>query len=256
MSKLYTDMVKLVGNKIGVNIEYKEDKLYFTLWKYHSWGDHELYWIPVKFLEILNDKLRDITTTFLYYIMRGNDMEVINQNDNIDFILEWIEDSLTECDKEERKTMVELLDSYRKGKAYELLKEVSHGAYTKDFPTILKSYKPCNDFEQQLVNFMIEGLNLMDSGRSIMEYSYDPYSEEEPDFFPLSLDQQIMIVYDCCDIVTEQFVEYINSTARETYEIIPATAYELTPQTDQLFTMDDYPERFFKWLDKFITLVV
>lgn len=55
------------------------------------------------------------------------------------------------------------------------------------------------------------------------------------------------------DIVTESLEEQYNSERLETYDLIPVTTMALSPETDSLFKMeDDYPERFFKWSDKFI----
>ena len=42
---------------------------------------------------------------------------------------------------------------------------------------------------------------------------------------------------------------------QESYEIIPATILTLSPQIDRLFETDDYPDRFFRWADRFIALI-
>ena len=62
-------------------------------------------------------------------------------------------------------------------------------------------------------------------------------------------------IYDARNIVTEYFVDYYNSYSSETYDIIPVTTCDLSPDTEELFRMDDYPERFFRWADEFITLI-
>ena len=46
----------------------------------------------------------------------------------------------------------------------------------------------------------------------------------------------------------------MNACSRETYDITPVTTCDLSPDTEELFRMDDYPERFFRWADEFITL--
>ena len=45
---------------------------------------------------------------------------------------------------------------------------------------------------------------------------------------------------------------YFNSDCRETYTITPVTYMYLTPETDRLFRMDDYPERLSKWMQRFM----
>lgn len=58
------------------------------------------------------------------------------------------------------------------------------------------------------------------------------------------------------DLVTDYLVNCYNSHSRETYDIIPVTTLALSPETGELFRMDDYPERFFKWADKFINIII
>ena len=55
---------------------------------------------------------------------------------------------------------------------------------------------------------------------------------------------------------TDCRVDYYNSCSRESYDIIPVTPLDLSPETGELFRMDDYPERFFKWADKFINIII
>ena len=86
-------------------------------------------------------------------------------------------------------------------------------------------------------------------------YGYDAYYSENPDFHPMYLQQQIRVVYDINDIVSEYLVDYYNSNSRETYDITPVTTCDLSSDTGELFRMDDYPERFFKWADKFINII-
>lgn len=88
-----------------------------------------------------------------------------------------------------------------------------------------------------------------------MHYSYDPDSRDDPDFGPIQLDRQIRIVYNNNDDIMESLFETLNCDLQETYEIVPVTTLTLSPQSEQLFKMDDYPERFFNWADKFINLI-
>ena len=103
---------------------------------------------------------------------------------------------------------------------------------------------------------MKEGLQFLSPKRGIMEYCYDPFYEEEPEFHPMYLYQQIRVIYDSYDMVTDYLVNCYNSHSRETYDIIPVTTLALSPETEKLFRMDDYPERFFKWADKFINIII
>ena len=102
---------------------------------------------------------------------------------------------------------------------------------------------------------MRSGLPFLTPGRGIMGDGDEAYYSENPDFHPRYLHQQIRVVYDINDIVSEYLVDYYNSNSRETYDITPVTTCDLSSDTGELFRMDDYPERFFKWADKFINII-
>ena len=136
------------------------------------------------------------------------------------------------------------------------LRRVERKSYYKDLPKAIGRYKPANGYEQSLLSAMKEGLEFLSPERGIMEYGYDPFYEEEPDYLPMYLNRQIRVVYDCNDPVTDNLVDYYNSYSRETYDIIPVTTCDLSPETEELFRMDDYPERFFKWAEKFINITI
>ena len=141
------------------------------------------------------------------------------------------------------------------GEIGRLLRRVAAKSYYKDLPGAIGSYTPQNGFERQLVDAMRSGLPFLTPERGIMGYGYDAYYSENPDFHPMYLQQQIRVVYDINDIVSEYLVDYYNSNSRETYDITPVTTCDLSSDTGELFRMDDYPERFFKWADKFINII-
>lgn len=103
-------------------------------------------------------------------------------------------------------------------------------SYYKDLPKAIGQYKPANGYEQSLLSAMKEGLEFLSPERGIMEYGYDPFYEEEPDYLPMYLNRQIRVVYDCNDPVTDNLVDYYNSYSRETYDIIPVTTCDLSPK--------------------------
>ena len=109
--------------------------------------------------------------------------------------------------------------------------------------------------DRPMVDAMKRGLPFLTPARGIMQYAYDAYYSENQDFHPMYLQQQIRVVYDINDIVSDYLVDYYNSYSRETYDITPVTVRDLSPDTEELFSMDDYPERFFRWADEFISLI-
>jgi len=255
IAKLYNEMDELVGDGMNLNIEQKNGRLYFNLWKCHNWGELTLYYFPVKFLESLNPTLRRISITFIHNLMRANGISTILEEDDTDYVLMWLQEDNPQEEEEETEKRMKLVWSYGKGKIGRLLKRVGNKSYYKDLPKALEKYAPQNDFERSIVEVMKKGLPFLNPEHGIMQYGYDAFYEEEPEYQPMRLEQQIRVVYDTNDIVSEYLVDYYNSSRQETYDIIPITTCALSPETDRLFIMDDYPERFFKWADEFINII-
>lgn len=253
ISNLYDEMNSLIsGDGTFLNFEENDGRLYFNLWRTHMWGDFTLYYFPVKFIEKLNPKLRRIAVTFMHDLMKGNGFTTINDEDDTDYIIEWISEGYHEND-EDRKTRKKLLDSYKNGRAYKLLERVWRKSYYKNLPKAIERYVCRNDFEHGLVNLMKDGLEFLNPQKPITLYSYDPFFDDEPEYLPMELGQQIRVVYDCEDLLTEHLIDFFNSNRQETYEIIPVSTFEVTPDIDDVFRMEDtYPERFFRWADRFI----
>jgi len=254
IANLYDEMDTLVGDGLHVNIEQEDGRLFFRLWKYHRWGSFTLYYFPVKFLESLNPVLRRIAITFIHKLMKANGIDTFLDYEESDFLFEMLSED-DGSDPEDRKERMRLVDSYKDGKIGRLLKRVESKSYYKNLSKALDTYEPRNGFEQPLVDAMKRGLPFLTPEKGIMQYGYDAYYSEDPDFHPMYLQQQIRVVYDLGDIVSEYLVDYYNSYSRETYDIVPVTTCDLSPDTEELFRMDDYPERFFRWADEFISLI-
>lgn len=251
---LYQEMDKLIGEQIGVNIEFEGNKLCFRLWKTHQWGAYTLYWFPVKFVEALNTKLRRIAITFLHELMKSNRLDVMHETDDFEFMLEMFSCDIEACeDNKERKGYVALLNSYQEGgRAYKLLERVKRKAYYKNLPSAIERYRPQNEYERTLIDLMREGLQFIGKEKpSIAGYSYDPYHDPEMDYPPMDLGQQIRLISDTNDTLNEYMIDHFNVNCRESYELVPTTTLDLSPDTAAPFSMDDYPERFFHWADRF-----
>lgn len=256
IAKLHEEMEVLVGEELNVNIEEQNGRLLFRLWKTHCWGVLTLYYFPVKFVEDLNPELRRISITFIHQLMKANGIQTVLDEDDTDYVLTWISEGIPDETAEERRNHLKLLHSYENGRIQALLRRVENRCYYKNLPKALDRYEPQNDYERSLVSAMKEGLDFLSPEHGIMQYSYDPFYEEEPECLPMYLWQQIRVVYDSNDMVTDYLVDYYNSYSRETYDIIPATTLALSPETEKLFYMDDYPERFLQWADKFINIII
>lgn len=255
ISNVYDELDNIIGD-INLNIEAHADRLEFVLWKYHTWGDYTFYWLPVKFTESLNPKLRRIALSFIHQFMHSNGMITTNGSSDVEWILEWAKDSIGECDPEDRKKNLKLIDFYESGKVHKLMRQIDNKSYYRNLPLVLRKYVPNNEFESRLINIFMEGLQFIGKDKpSIMSYGYDPLDDEDRDYYPVDLERMIRVVYDLDDFVAEWMMDWANSELRESYDISPATCYTISPDTYELFSMDQYPDNFFKWFDKLCTLI-
>ena len=241
---------------VHVNYEERNGRLYFNLWQTHTWGEYTLYYFPVKFVEALNPKLRRIAMSFLHHLMRANGFSTINDEEDTNWVFEMFSQDDDGEDRKERAERHRLLQSYKEGRIYKLLDRVYRKSYYKNLPEAIDKYECRNGLEQELIALMRQGLEFVNPDKSIMSYAYDPWFDEEPEYYPKGLEQQIRVVYDCEDIMTEYLIDFYNSSRQETYDIIPITTFALSPETDKVFSREDnYPERFFRWADKFINFI-
>lgn len=260
IANLYDEMDALIGDSLGLNIDMHGGALYFTVWKAHKWGDWTLYWLPVRFMEELNPGLRKICTTFYHDFMRSNGLSTIKGDYDAEMALEWMGEGYDQMSDGEKKEHTEILDSYYAGKAFKAIKRIESVPkryYYKNLPAAIERYEPADDYEKELVALLKEGLQFIGRDKpSIIHYDYDPYSEQKPDWPPIDLQRQIRIVYDCTDLFNEYLLDFFNADQRETYCHVPVTTLAITPDTASLFEMDDYPERFFRWADRFVSHII
>lgn len=256
IANLYDEMRRLVDN-VDVNIEAADGKLQFALWNPNEWGEHTLYWFPVEFIERLRPRFRRLVITFLHELMKHQRFSPITEWDEMEWIYEWLGQNIGEMPDEcARREMQDMMASYKVGKIHRRLQRVERRRYYKNLPRAFKKHVPADAVEQSLLKLMTEGLQFIGKDKpSVMDFAYDPHFEESPDFYPIRLDQQINLVYTIDDMFIEEMIAYLNDTIQESYEIVPTTVLYLTPETECLFTPNDYSTRFFFWADRFITFI-
>jgi hypothetical protein len=188
--------------------------------------------------------------------MHSNGMVTTNEAFDVEWILEWAEDGLQECDPGDRERNAKLLASYKSGKIYRLMERIDSKPYYKNLQAALDRYVSNNEFEEELIGIFKEGLQFIGKDKpSIMSYGYDPLDDEDRDYHPVDMERMIRVVYDPDDFVTGWMMGWANNELSESYDISPATQFIITPDTGKLFSMDQYPDNFFKWFDKICTLI-
>lgn len=240
----------------NINLEEMDGRLYFCIYRFHKWPDYTLFWIPLDFTEKLPKQLKRIALEFIRRFIRHHGIQDITETSYYEMAHDCLED-YGNYDKEatrgEIRHKANLARMYEKGKVHRMLKRMGEKQFCANLAGEMQKYHTKKNNEQMLLDLITEGMDFISSGSpGIMRYYYDWAYEESPDFTPAGLEVQIMLTYSINDAMANEMEKYFSSDCQESYAITPVTACYLTPETEQLFTMDDFPERFCEWLNRFI----
>ena len=253
IARLYDEMRTLVEPSLNVNIEHSDDgRLSFALWHIHQWGQYNIYWLPVQFVERLRPEFRRLVITFLHELKRSNRLLDISSSAEAEYVLEMMKEyGRQSVHAWEIQEMDDNILSYESGRAHRLLQRIDRRCYYKNLPRALARHGPQDASEQALLDIMRDGMQFIgDDKPALMGYDYDSEWREEPEFLPIGLDLLIGLIYTLDDMFADNMLAHINGLLQETYAIEATSVCHLSPTTRQLFTPDDYPERFFRWADR------
>lgn len=254
ISNLYKALYTLLPENI--NLEAMNGKLYFCIYRFHDWPDHELFWIPLEFTEKLPRQLKRITLEFIRQFVRHHGIQNITESSYYEMAHDYLTDYKNydeEATAGEIRHKANLAKAYEEGKVHRILERIGKRKFCTDLKGKIRQYQTNKRREQQLLKLIKEGMEFISPDcPGIMQYYYDWAYEESPDFQPAGLDVQIMLTWSIYDDMTCEMESYFNSECQESYAITPVTTLYLTPETDRLFTIDNFPERFSKWLGCFI----
>lgn len=220
IAKLYRALDSILADQ--VNLEFRKGKLSFCVYRFLDWPDDTLLWMPVDFTDRLPRSLKRITLEFIRQFVSHHRIPKITDS----MYYEMTEDFA-------------LNDPYLGKKERAELKR-------------LEAYKTGNEAEGVLLALVREGLELTGEGAPcIIDYEYDWAMEECPDFFPITMRDQIVLAYSVHDRVAKETECYINSSAQEAYALSPVSTLHLTPETERTLQEDNYPLRFADWFCRF-----
>lgn len=252
---LYNTMDNLLPEHI--NIEVKDGRLYFCVYRFHDWPDLTLFWIPLDFTKKLPRQLKRITLEFIQRFIQHHGLQDIRETYYYEMGIDYLEDYQSYDEQVTPRVIrqyANLAQSYQQGTIHRALERMKKKHFCPNLSDNLQKYETKKTKELELLELIREGLTLITpESPHLMQYYYDWAYEESPDFIPIGLETQIMLGYSVNDALHEEMVAYFNSDYRESYAITPVTSLYLTPETDKLFSMDDYPEKLGNWLDRFIT---
>ena len=239
-----------------INLEMVDGKLHFCLYRFHKWPDYRLFWIPIDFTEKLPCGLKKIALEFIRRFVRHHGLQDITDTYYYEMAVEFLDDYENydaEADPQDVSSYESLVKSYRKGKIHRILKRMKGRSFCSEFEKRMEEYHTGKKNEQKLLELIKEGLAFIAPGSPcIMRYYYDWAYEESPDFRPAGLEVLVMLTYSVNDSLSKEMVAYFNSDCQESYAITPVTTLYMTPETNKLLCMEDYPEKLADWLERFI----
>lgn len=243
-----------------INLETRDGKLFFCIYQFHNWPDYKLYWIPLDFTEKLPRELKRITLEFLRRFIRYHSIQHITESSYYEMAFEYLKyykHYNEEAPQADIKHYSAVAKSYEKGKIHRMFERMKGKSFCTDLVGKIQICPTRNENEHRLLKLIKEGMELISPGSPhIMQYHYDWAYEKSPDFLPPGLEVQIMLGYSAKDALCKEMENCFNWDCQETYAISPVTTLYLTPETDKILKLDNYPEKFCKWLNSFMEHII
>jgi hypothetical protein len=258
IANLYRELDKLLGNTAYLNIEPENERLVFVLWHYYRWGEYNYYWIPVGFVENLNPRLRRLAISFLHQFSRSNGLSTTNESDDFDMMIDHYLDRAQDSGEEDPEGLLQSAADYSpNGKAGKLMRRIATKNYYKRLGPALDRYVPQSARETKLIKLMKRGLEFIKTDKlPITGWGYDPFRDEKnEDYYAVWPDRMIRLTYDVYSDMEGEFRAWIQEEINNGYEICPAETLTLRPDSNDLFKMDDYPTRLYRYLDDLLSFL-
>lgn len=256
MAELYRAFDAIVSE--NVNFEIDGGRPTFCLYSFSKWPDYEVLWLPLDFIANLSKEVRRVTLEFIRRFARHHGMRNITGSYHYSMAEDCLSYSYDDepddgRNEAERRRTLRLLGSYNNGRISRLFRRLGGRALCRDLEEALESCLPEGEAERTLLGIIKDGFMLIGKGKpSIMDYEYDWAKEDDPDIMPVGLECQILLAYSLDDAVAEEVMQAFSADVREGYNLTPVTRLLITPETDKVFTEDDFPERFAKWFYRFV----
>jgi hypothetical protein len=255
IANLYRELDKLIGDDVNLNIETDDDKLIFVLWSNYPGGEYCFYWVPVKFVERLNPKLRRIAVSFLHQLMVTNGLGTILDSYDFEMMTTWYDERSTDSAEDDPDTLAQIVYDYSvKGRAGKLMRRIETTNYHQHLAPALDRYVPLSEYETKLAGFMKRGLQFIGKDKpNIISRGYDPYRDEKnEDDYAVGPDRMILLTYDVDSDFESETRFHITEEINNGYEFVAAETLVLRPDGNDVFSMDEHPTEFYRYLDDLV----
>jgi len=218
MHFLMNNIVKLLPTGASFNIGRDENKGYFlTIYKECQWsGDWMCFEVKhlLEYLQVTDKDMLIIVTKFLKLLSDCISLEFWFQgwvDSTLDYIKERLEDEEHEAEDYYAR-WVQAIHEYEYGApaSWKIEIQNANGKYNGT-EAIRKSL---NGRSGKLVQWMLSGCDLIDTGFNINRYEYNPYNNED-EFYGVRWEQQHSILWDVSDGLTIEHEQTLNDYSNE-----------------------------------------
>lgn len=258
ISNLYKEFTAILSDSdsdLCLNIDIEEQRLNFVIYKAYKWCP--LYWLPMKFIESIDEELQQIAVLFINELSKSNDIPLYFNSQIFTSTIEDLEETYDQYDdsEEKQKEYENILISYSSGEIYKLFQRIRMAPPCRELPEIIRKIQPKQEREKNLFKIFEEGLQFIGNDLpSFKDFEYDSDFDPDIDYLPLDFNSSLLIFYDD-DWVARNVIDRFNGEWEASYIIDPCCIMKLSPKTDKLFVMDDYPVRFLGWCYKFTSFI-
>ena len=142
-----TELYKVMEESVPecVNLEEKEGRLHFCLFRHHDWPEPTLFWISIDFTERLPIPLRNIVREFIRQFVRHHRVCNVTEAFCYDFAIEELEDwenrGFRRLPEKKIRANKRLADSYQSGKRAKALKRMSGKPFCNSLEEAVRNYR-------------------------------------------------------------------------------------------------------------------
>lgn len=204
----------------------------------YSFPDYRLFFLPICGVDKMSDKLSGVFKKFIAYYSVSQRIGFPYIHWDFSYMLEdqmEMEEDEEDLNEEFRDTVLE----YNSGHICDIFKEIDAIKVTRDELKKELNDLECEHYEQDLVELMREGVDLLSSG-SITTYG----SRGGGDGFDFA---RIFCIVWKDDALVDAVTENMNVDLQEQEDNGPCSITALTPESTELEKDDNYPTLYAEW---------
>lgn len=246
-NEAYMIIKELITDEWEMDFNYVKEKIsiYF---KRHILGypTNTLFYVPLCKMETMSSEIATLFSHFISFLMERQDLSYPDEHPDMAFLI-------LENEEEGSSEYKSICKSYEDGHisdVFNQIRKIDNDPMKIQYDLNHVTCQTQN--EQLLVQIMLEGLPILMSDK-IINYEEDCEDDEYDEIFDLQ--RSFGLVWDLNDIFTDNMFENINLYSSELWISTPVQYFFLSPTTDKIPSIPDFPLKLAEWITKLINLL-